>query len=99
MIVTIGNVIINENTTDLVSHADQCVVGSNLLIVQDFDRPVSVRGFDPNGPTNSSLRTVSATLAYDCPRTGQTNVLVVHQAIYLPTMQHNLVSYNAATVE
>jgi hypothetical protein len=92
MIVTIGNVTLNENTTDLDLPADQCVVGSNLLIVQDYDKPVSVWGFDPSGPTNSSLQTVSAALAYDCPSTGQTNVLVVHQAIYLPTMQHNLLA-------
>jgi hypothetical protein len=70
MIVTIGNVIINENTTDLDSHADQCVVGSDLLIVQDYDKPVSVHSFDPSGPTNLSFWTVSAALAYDCPRTG-----------------------------
>jgi hypothetical protein len=92
MIVTIGNVTINKNTTDLDLHADQCVVGSNSLIVQDYDKPASVRGFDPSGPTNSSLQTVSAALAYDCPSTEQTNVLVVHQAIYLPMMQHNLLA-------
>ena len=31
-----------------------------------------------------SLRTVSAALAYDSPDTGETLILVVHQAIHLP---------------
>jgi hypothetical protein len=68
------------------------VIGSNSLIVQDYNKPVSVHGFDPSGPTNTSLRTVSAALANDCPSTGQTYMLVVHQAILLPTMQHNLLA-------
>ena len=39
-----------------------------------------------------SLRTVSGALAYDCPTSGQTYILVVHQAIYFSTMQHNLLA-------
>jgi endonuclease V-like protein UPF0215 family len=38
------------------------------------------------------LRTVSAALAYDDPRTGKPVILVVHQAIYVPQVQHNLLS-------
>ena len=51
-VVTIGDVTINENHTDLDSHADQCVVGDNTLIVHDYDKPVTVRGFDPTGPVS-----------------------------------------------
>ena len=92
MMITISDIDISEQTIDLDSHADQSVVGSNSLIVQDYDKPVSVRGFDPNGPTSSSLRTVSVALACDYPSSGQTYILVVHQAIYLPTIQHNLLA-------
>jgi hypothetical protein len=92
-VVTFGDVTINENHTDLDSHANQCVVGDNTLIVHDYDKPVTVRGFDPNGPVSSPLRTVSsAALAYDDSRTGEPVILVVHQAIYAPQMQHNLLS-------
>ena len=48
--------------------------------------------FDPTGPVSSPLRTVSAALAYDDPRTGEPVILVVHQAIHVPQMQHNLLS-------
>ena len=58
----------------------------------DYDRPVSVRGFDPNGPLSTSLRTVSAAVAYDHPDTGETLILLVNQAIEVPHMGHNLLS-------
>ena len=64
--------------TDLDSHADQCVVGSNCLVTHDYDRPISIQGYDPNGSMTDSLRTVSAALAYNSPSTGETLILVVH---------------------
>ena len=81
-----------ETRTDLDSHADQCAIGNNALIVHDFDRPINVSGYDPNGPTQDNLRTVTAALAYDDAVSGETVILVVHQAIYLPNLSHNLLS-------
>lgn len=49
-------------------------------------------GYDPSGPVNSNLRTISAALAYDDAVTGETIILVVNQAIYIPTISHNLLS-------
>jgi hypothetical protein len=81
-----------EAQNDLDTHADQCVVGLNVLIVNDFDRPVAVQGFDPNGPKIDNLRTVSAAMAYDLPDTGETVILLVHQAMHIPHLPHNLIS-------
>lgn len=81
-----------ESQTDLDSHADQCAVGSNSLIVHDYERPINVSGYDPNGPVAADLKTVSAALAYDDPVSGETMILLVHQAIYIPTISHNLLS-------
>jgi hypothetical protein len=36
----------NEMTLGLDSHADTCVVGRNALIILDYNRPVSVVGYD-----------------------------------------------------
>ena len=36
-----------ETRTELDSHADACVVGRNSLMIQDFNRPVDVTGYDP----------------------------------------------------
>ena len=41
---TLGSldVTVDESVTDLDSDADQCAVGSNSLIVHDYDRPINV---------------------------------------------------------
>jgi hypothetical protein len=68
------------------------VIGSNALVIHDFDRPINVTGYDPNGPVKRNLRTVSAALVYDDALTGKSVILVVHQAIYIPDLNHNLLS-------
>ena len=84
----------DDLTTHLDSHADTCVVGKNALVFQDFDRPVDVCGYDPKGPVTKSLRTVSAALAYTNHSHGETVILVIHQAIYIPSLSHNLLCPN-----
>ena len=86
------DVSVTESQTDLDSHADQCAIGSNSLGIHDFDRPINVTGYNPNGPVNSIICTVFAALAYDDVLTGESVILVVHQAIYIPDLSHNLLS-------
>jgi hypothetical protein len=57
----------------------------------DFDREVTVTGWDLEGATKS-LWIVSAVLGYNIPETGKTVLLIVHQSIFSPTMNHNLSS-------
>jgi hypothetical protein len=79
------------NSSDLDSHADACVFGKEALIFNDSDREVTESGYDPSGETKS-LSTVSAALGYVIPETGKNVLLIIHQAIYLPTLDHNLLS-------
>ena len=37
------------------------------------------------------MKTVSEALAYDNPTSGKTVIIVIHQAVYVPTMDHNLI--------
>ena len=74
-----------QNNLDM--HVDQCVVGINVLIVNDFNRPVTVQGFKTD-----NLHTISAAMAYDLPDTGETVILLVHQAMHIPHLPHNLIS-------
>jgi hypothetical protein len=37
------------NRSDLDSHADCCVCGKEVLVFNDFDREVTVTGWDPEG--------------------------------------------------
>ena len=49
-------------------------------------------GYDPGLGTNRNLRTITGALAYDDPTSGNTVVLIIHQAIHISTMQHNLLT-------
>jgi hypothetical protein len=49
------------NISDLDSHADCCVCGKEVLVFNDFDRDVTVTGWDQAGKTQS-LRIVSEAL-------------------------------------
>jgi hypothetical protein len=49
------------NRSDLDSSADACLVGKEALIFIDFEREVTVSGYDPSGET-TSLRTVFVAL-------------------------------------
>jgi hypothetical protein len=86
----------NESWTDLDSHADQCAVGRNYLVVHDYERgPMNVSGYDPSAPiAMMNLKTVSVALAYEGPVTGKTVILMVHRAILIvmPDLSHNLLS-------
>ena len=80
-----------ERGSEIDNHADTCVVGANALITHDYQRPVSVTGFDPSN-RSQHLKIVSAALAYDDHRNGKPVILVINQAIHVPTIEHNLLS-------
>ena len=82
----------NESHTDLDSHADQCAVGDNALIIHDYKQLINVSVCDPTGPIARDLKTVSAALAYDDPVLGETVILLVRQAIHIQELGHNLLS-------
>jgi hypothetical protein len=54
------------NRSYLNSHADCCVCGKEVLVFDDFDREVTVTGWDPEGETQY-LRIVSAAMGYTIP--------------------------------
>jgi hypothetical protein len=77
------------NRSELDSHADCCVCGKEILVFNDFDFEVTVTGWDPEGETQSP-RIVSAALGYTIPESGKTVLLIVHQSILIPNLNHNL---------
>jgi hypothetical protein len=79
------------NRSDLDSHAECCVCGKEVLVFNDFDREVTVTGWEIEGETQS-LRIVSAAMGYTIPQAGQTVLLIVHQSIFSPFLNHNLLS-------
>jgi hypothetical protein len=69
----------------------QIVCREEVLFFNDFDREVTVNGWDPEGET-TSLRIVSAALCYNIPETGKIVLLIAHHSIFSPTLDHNLLS-------
>ena len=58
------------------------------MITHDFERPVTVTGYDKVVATKNA-RTVSAAIAYDSHE-GRTSVLNINQAIHIPGLKDNL---------
>jgi hypothetical protein len=73
------------------SHADAFVVGKEALLYNDFDREVTVYGYDPAGETKS-LCSVYAFMEYVIPQAEKMVILIIHQGIHLPHLEHNLLS-------
>jgi hypothetical protein len=80
--------------TELDSHADTCCIGKNAYIFYETSRTVDVSAFLSTLGQARSIPIVSAALAYDHPYTYETFILIVHQALHFPTMEHNLLNPN-----
>jgi hypothetical protein len=83
----------HECRAELDSHADTTVIGDTMvLIIQDFDCPVRVHGYNESVVQRESCATVTGILAYDNPVSGITCNLIFHQAILIPCMKSSLIS-------
>ena len=86
-----GSVLLQKRS-ELDSHADTTVVGKDTaLCIHDFEEPVDVFGYSESIGRKQRCKIVSAVCAYDSPKDGKTHMLVMHQAILIPEMQHNLI--------
>ena len=79
-----------ETSLELDSLADTCCVGKDALVIYDYDRPVTVSGYDPQLGSRD-FKTISAVLEYTHALTGQIYHLVIHQAIQIPNLDHHLI--------
>ena len=60
-------------------------------MLSDTNQRVTVHPFAPGLKTMRDIPIVTAALAYDCPTTMATYVLIFHQALFIPTMDNNLI--------
>ena len=76
---------------ELDSHADTCVLGKNVLLFMDHERPGNVVGYDKScGTQQRDLPTVSGALAYNDANSGTAIMIIVHQAMSVAMMSNNL---------
>ena len=60
------------------------------MILYEWNRKVTVSGFLSELGELTDTSIVTAMIAYDEPDTGTAHMLVIHQALYFPTLDHNL---------
>ena len=79
-----------ESHTELDSHANMPVVGKHAYIIAETGKKVDVSPFTPDyKPLTIPL--VDATVKYDNPNNGKTYILGLCNALYVPSMDHNLI--------
>ena len=89
LIKSIGFRASDDTTLEIDNHANTCVVGKHALGIYKYERPVSAQAYDPALGTQQ-YRTVSAVVGYECLKSGKTYLLVIHQAIEIPHLDHHL---------
>ena len=79
-----------ESWTELDSHANMPVVGRHVYILSKTGKTVDVSAFSPDLPT-LQIPVMDAALKYTCSITGKVYILVIWNALHVPTMKHNFI--------
>ena len=72
------------------SHADTCCMGRGVMIVNKTDKTVKVTPFLKSLGSLTRVPIVSAAVAYDDPKSGEVIILIFHQALHMPELDHCL---------
>jgi hypothetical protein len=76
---------------ELDSHADTCCFGHDaLLLYEDLSKHAQVTPFMPSLGTATNVPIALVAVAYDCPRTYSTYILIFHQVLYMQDLPHAL---------
>ena len=67
------------------------VVGKHSTIIARTGKSCEVQAFSSECDTLREISIVDAAVGYDCPETGKTWVLILKNALYVPTMERNLI--------
>ena len=72
-------------------HANMVVIGAQVTIIQKTGKYADVNGFSSEVGKISRVPIVDAVLAYDFPISGKTTLLVARNALFMQSMNHNLI--------
>jgi hypothetical protein len=81
-----------SSRTELGSHANMPVVGRNAYIISDTGRVADVNPFTPDYDS-MMIPIVDAAVLYQCPYDGQLYILVIRNALHVPSMRNNLLPF------
>ena len=79
-----------DTTTELDSHANMMVLGKNAFIFESTGRSCNVQPFDSKLGMSHDVPIVDGALAYECPYTMGTYILIVRNALYIKHLRYNL---------
>ena len=77
--------------TELDSHADSPVVRKYSSILEHTGKTINVSGFSDELEASIPVPVVHVAVAYDCEKTGEIYIMVIHHALYLESMTENLI--------
>ena len=79
------------SATELDSHANMAVAGSGTTLIARTGQHATVTPFSKSLPVMNKVEIVDVAMAYDDPFTLKTYLFVMRNALYIPTMGHNLI--------
>ena len=82
---------LQDPKSELDSHANMVVLGKHCFVFEWSGRSCSVHPFSESLGSVKNVPIVDAAIAYDCPYRHETYILLVRNALYLPSMHNNLI--------
>jgi hypothetical protein len=80
-----------DSRTKLDSHANMPVLGRHSFVISDTGKVADVKAFSPDHKT-MRIKIVDAAVRYDSPYdTNKSYILVIRNALYVPSMDNNLI--------
>ena len=86
-----GSLSLPDTKLELDSHANMAVVGRHAFIISKTGRTTQVNPFSPDYEALKNVPIVDAALAYECPYSDQTYILVIRNCLHIPLMENNLI--------
>ena len=77
--------------TELDSHANMVVLGKHCFIFESTGKTCNVEPFSSDLGIASNIPVVDAAIAYDCPSTYETYILIIRNALHMVKMNHHLI--------
>ena len=82
---------VEGSRTELDSHANMVVVGRHCLVIEWSGRTAIVSPFTPDYDAMMEVPIMDAAILYECPFSGKDYILLVRNALHVPTMETNLI--------
>ena len=77
--------------SELDSHANMVVLGKDCFVFEWSGLTCNVKPFSETLGKVTHVPIVDAAIAYECPYTYEVYILMIRNALYIPTLKHNLI--------